>query len=484
MKYNLYNDDCIKVLKTFDENSIDTCITDPPYHLASIVKRFGKAGSAPAKFGKDGAFQRSSRGFLGQEWDGGDISFDPNTWKEVYRVLKPGGMLLSFGGTRTYHRMVCAVEDAGFSIRDCIVWVHGQGLPKSQNIGKNTGRAEWDGWGTNLKPSCELIAVAQKPIDKTYAHNALTWGVAGYWIDGGRIKTDEAIPINVLETWSGFGQKKRPKYEKKLNTKGRWTSNFIHDGSDEVLDLFPNGEKGSASRFFYCAKPSRSERDAGLDCYLTVKYNNDKSNNGGLSWEDVSTVVVQLLKKVTSESTATWNIDESGESITGQCQPDSLSTILTAISKTIESKILHSLTLSLTSDYTAGANCEMANGGSPAESVESLRKWILTTTNGQLELARGASNVALQMLLKAKSADAWSQATNFHATVKPVELMRYLVRLTKTPSGGVVLDPFMGSGTSGVATILENREGYIGIESSKDYFEIAEKRIQNAFVRI
>ena len=149
------------------------------------------------------------------------------------------------------------------------------------------------------------------------------------------------------------------------------------------------------------------------------------------------------------------------------------------ISKTIESKILHSLTLSLTSDYTAGANCEMANGGSPAESVESLRKWILTTTNGQLELARGASNVALQMLLKAKSADAWSQATNFHATVKPIALMRYLVRLTKTPTGGVVLDPFTGSGTTGVACVKEGRN-FIGIELDEEYLEIAKKRIEHA----
>jgi len=121
-------------------------------------------------------------------------------------------------------------------------------------------------------------------------------------------------------------------------------------------------------------------------------------------------------------------------------------------------------------------NYEMVNGGSPAESVECLRKWILTTTNGSMELARGASNVALQMLLRTKNADAWSQATNFHSTVKPIELMRYLVRLTKTPTGRVVLDPFMGSGTTGCACALEGRE-FIGIEREQEYIEIAEKRI-------
>jgi hypothetical protein len=373
----------------------------------------------------------------------------------------------------------------------------------------------WDGWGTALKPAHEPIVVAMKPIDGTFVNNALTWGVAGYWIDGGRVKTDEAAyfvtdkePTNADGQVYGWAKYEALHKRGGGNSQGRFPANFIHDGSDEVVGLFPQckagiarntlrkdsynnssysitgqtpdigyGDSGSAARFFYCAKSSRRERNNGLDGYLTVKYNNDKSNNGGLSWKDVSTVAVQLLRKVISDTEAlSFNIGESGESITGQCLKDSLSTILTAISKTIESKILHSLTLSLTNEYTAGVNYEMVNGGSPAESVESLRKWILTTTNGSMELARGASNVALQMLLRTKNADAWSQATNFHSTVKPLALMRYLVRLTKTPTGGIVLDPFMGSGTTGIACELEGRE-FIGIEKEAEYIEIANKRI-------
>lgn len=275
---------------------------------------------------------------------------------------------------------------------------------------------------------------------------------------------------------TGGGSYSAPKARKRNNGLGLGTEDERY-GSSEAPDNY--GDSGSAARFFYCAKSSRRERNGGLDCYLTVKYNNDKSNNGGLSWEDVSTAAVQLLKKVTSESTVTWNIGESGESITGQCLSDSLSTTLTEINRIIELKTLRLLTLSLTSDYTAGANCEAGNGGSPAESVASLRKWILTTTNGQLELARGVSDAALQMLLKAKSADAWSQATNIHATVKPVALMSYLVRLTKTPTGGTVLDPFMGSGTTGVACVKEGRS-FIGIELDEGYLEIAKKRIEHA----
>ena len=506
---------------------------------------------------------------MGKKWDSSGIAFQPETWQAVFRVLKPGAILLAFGGTRTYHRMVCAIEDAGFEIRDTIAWVYGSGFPKSYDISKgidkqagatgevigkemvdigmqsgnmHAGRKSviverditapstpearlWHGWGTALKPAFEPIVVAMKPIDGTFVNNALTWGVAGLWIDGGRVGFQDDADyqestqknrhgdfnsnggIRVPTKGIYHGDNRPPvNYEP---SKGRFPANLIHSGEDEVVGLFPQtksgnlnhghkrgdgtgnsfmggggvvqgnygGDSGSAARFFYCAKSSRRERNNGLDGYLTVKYNNDKSNNGGLSWKDVSTVAVQLLRKVMSDTEAlSFNIGESGESITGQCLKDSLSTILTVISKTIESKILHSLTLSLTNEYTAGANCETANGGSPAESVESLRKWILTTTNGSMELARGASNVALQMLLRTKNADAWSQATNFHSTVKPIELMRYLVRLTKTPTGGVVLDPFMGSGTTGIACVLEGRE-FIGIEREAEYVEIAEKRI-------
>jgi len=539
----LYCGDCLEVMRGMADKSVDTCITDPPYGL----------------------------GFMGKKWDSSGIAFQPETWQAVFRVLKPGAILLAFGGTRTYHRMVCAIEDAGFEIRDTIAWVYGSGFPKSYDISKgidkqagkepvvigkrtdgryayhfqdgnnqfvnaeNNQRKEvdskiglitapatpaaqlWDGWGTALKPAFEPIVVAMKPIDGTFVNNALTWGVAGLWIDGGRVEASDSVPLFSKDNQrQGTSFMVGSKRTGETTMQGRFPANLIHDGSDEVLECFPNtksgdgvsginlinrhknttgavnincgesdnavhyGDSGSAARFFYCAKSSRRERNNGLDGYLTVKYNNDKSNNGGLSWKDVSTVAVQLLRKVMSDTeTLSFNIGESGESITGQCLKDSLSTILTVISKTIESKILHSLTHSLTNEYTAGANCETANGGSPAESVESLRKWILTTTNGSMELARGASNVALQMLLRTKNADAWSQATNFHSTVKPLALMRYLCKLTKTPTGGVVLDPFMGSGTTGMAAVLEGRD-FIGIEREPEYFAIAEKRIAEA----
>ena len=239
MNIDLRLGDCIEVLRTLPDNSVDSVVCDQPYHLTSIVKRFGKEGSAPAQFGTDGAFARASKGFMGKEWDGGDISFRTDVWSECLRVLKPGGHLLAFGGSRTYHRLAVAVEDAGFEIRDQIMWVYGSGFPKSHNIGKaidklqgnerevvgkdgrtatnacwgkadpnspnydgstygvgnwdiTKGNSDWEGWGTALKPAHEPIVMARKPLsEKSVAENVLKWGTGGINIDGCRIEFED-----------------------------------------------------------------------------------------------------------------------------------------------------------------------------------------------------------------------------------------------------------------------------------------------------
>lgn len=375
----------LEVLKTLPENSIDTCITDPPYHLTSIVKRFGKENSAPAKFGTDGVFSRTSSGFLGQKWDGGDIAFRPETWYEVYRVLKPGAYLLVFGSTRTFHRMVCAVEDAGFIPVETIVWAHGQGFPKALNVSKaidrrlgvdrdneDTPEAQlFDGWRTALKPAIELITVAMKPLYKSYVDNALTYGVAGFNIEEARIPA-ESVPINKLEQWSGFGQLQQPDYEQEVNSKGRYPSNLIIDDSEEVRALFPDSKSPGG-------KTVRKERSSD-----TVFSN----NSCGFK----------------SENLTDCGYDDSG----------------------------------------SAARFFYVSKPSKSERNEAFQD---------------------------------SDIKNTHPTLKAIELMRHLVTLTKTPTGGVVLDPFMGSGTTGVACILENRP-FIGIEMSPEYFEIAKRRIE------
>ena len=174
-------------LKHLPDNSVDSIVTDPPYHLTSIVKRFGPGQKPVAnKEGSAGAYSRASKGFMGKEWDGGDIAFRPETWIECWRVLKPGGHLIAFSGARTYHRMAVAIEDGGFEIRDQIMWVYGSGFPKSHNIGKKN--ADFEGWGTALKPAHEPMVLARKPIsEKTVLANAERWGVGGLNIDDTRV---------------------------------------------------------------------------------------------------------------------------------------------------------------------------------------------------------------------------------------------------------------------------------------------------------
>lgn len=422
MTIDLRLGDCLSVMPTLPENSVDTIITDPPYGLT----------------------------FMGKDWDRGvpGVAF----WEQALRVAKPGAMLLAMGGTRTFHRLVCAIEDAGWEVRDSMAWLYGSGFPKSYDISKgidkqagaerevvgrkdgerykydfantsgkfvNTRDADksdrrddvgmltapatpaaqlWHGWGTALKPAMELICVAMKPIDGTFVNNALTWGVAGFWIDGGRVGTDEVGARARSNSESGntnmLGVNAQTNF-RGAPTSGRFPANVIHDGSDEVKELFPmtksgamNGvyqntimankagtrdgkpvhlrqeaSEGSAARFFYCAKSSRSERNAGL------------------------------------------------------------------------------------------------------EGMEE-REWHGQMPKNDPNYKRSDGAVRTQNLPR----------QNHHPTVKPLALMRYLARLTKTPTGGVILDPFMGSGTTGCAAVLEGRD-FIGIELNPEYLEIAEKRI-------
>lgn len=310
--------DCLEELKKLEENSIDAIVTDPPYGLS----------------------------FMGKKWDY-DVP-SQEIWSECLRVLKPGGYLLSFAGTRTQHRMAVRIEDAGFEIRDMIAWIYGSGFPKSLNIGKavdklqgnereeitdnpnhrrlqetgtmvgephtgngkiTKGTSEWEGWGTALKPALEPITVARKPLsEKNVALNCLKWGVGGINIDGCRVGTEIRVdsakrkqgPYSDDRTWSTSYTP--PRVEPKEYS-GRFPANLIHDGSVEVLSLFPmtkgggsqrgsrkwkgeDGEggfggwagkvstdhyvsrddgTGSAARFFYCAKASKSERNRGCE---------------------------------------------------------------------------------------------------------------------------------------------------------------------------------------------------------------------------
>ncbi len=270
-RVRLFGGDCRDAILSLPDCSVHSVVCDPPYALDSTRKRFGSATAAPAKFGTNGAFARASRGFIGQAWDTGEVAFDPAFWVDVLRVLKPGGHLLAFGGTRTYHRMACAIDDAGFEVRDQLAWMYGTGFPKSHNIGKALGdkAGDWAGWGTALKPAWEPICMARKPLDGTVAANVVAHGCGGLNVDGCRVGDEARL------------------YE------GRYPANILHDGSDEVACAFPDapgqlhavgpkhgekrsvnvfgdygprdecvprGDSGSAARFFYSAKAGPDDR--------------------------------------------------------------------------------------------------------------------------------------------------------------------------------------------------------------------------------
>jgi site-specific DNA-methyltransferase (adenine-specific) len=358
--------DCRAVLSTLPDNSLDSCVTDPPYEL----------------------------GFMGKSWDKSGIAYDLEVWGQVLRVLKPGAYLAAFGASRTFHRLACAIEDAGFELRDTAMFLHGVGFPKSLNLG--------DGRGTALKPAFEPIVLARKPLDGTHAEVLARWGTGALNIDACRVPGEKPNYVSVgasrdddrLSADFNMG----PQKQDGLTSIGRWPANVIHDGSEEVLAAFPaaggqlakassaagnkipnvyssrrcesNGAEPrvetnkSAARFFYCAKASKADREEGC--------------------EDLPI--------------------QTGGDLTGRA------------------------------DGTDGLKSPRAGAG------------------------RGGGR------------------RNPHPTVKPTELMRWVVRLV-TPAGGQVIDPFTGSGSTGKACVLEGRQ-FVGVEMSPEYVKIAEARIR------
>lgn len=249
----LHPGDCLEVSDTLPADHFDAVVCDPPYHLLSIVKRFGKSNAAPAQEGRDGGNARASRRFMGKDWDGGDVAFRPETWAKIARVLKPGGHLVAFNHSRTFHRMAVALEDAGLEYRETLAWVYGSGLPQNHPVDKGLAKigataeeiAAWEGWGTVLRPSFEPIALVRKPLsESSIARQCLATGTGA---------------INLAAT--AIPNLDRPRQSDQDPIPTRYPGNLIHDGAPEVLARFPVQADGlSASRFFYCAKANAKDR--------------------------------------------------------------------------------------------------------------------------------------------------------------------------------------------------------------------------------
>lgn len=249
----LHKGDCLEVLDSLPSDHFDGVATDPPYHLQSIVDRFGKAEAAPAKQGRDGGHSRASKRFQGKTWDSGDIAFRPETWAKVARVLKPGGHLVAFNHSRKFHRMAVALEDAGLEYREMLAWVYGSGLPQNQPTEKALEKmgatpeeiANWEGWGTVLRPSIEPIALVRKPLsESSIARQCLATRTGAINL------TATAIP-----------NLDKPRHSDLDPIPTRYPGNLLHDGSPDVMARFPVHASGlSASRFFYCAKANKKDR--------------------------------------------------------------------------------------------------------------------------------------------------------------------------------------------------------------------------------
>lgn len=367
----------VDVLNTLRENSVDSIVCDPPYEL----------------------------GFMNTSWDQRGVAFNPETWKACLRVLKPGGHLLAFGGARTYHRMACAIEDAGFEIRDQIMWIYGSGMPKSHNL-----HGDFEGWGTALKPAHEPIAIARKPFKGTVAKNMAAHHVGAYHIDACRVGTEE-IPSNVLEKWSGFGQLKRPAYTQTTHV-GRWPANVIHDASEEVLEHFPDAPGQQA--------PVKGDEPS------------------------------SATKHVYGERKRVAFGTREGEASANRRYTEKGATNFAALPEERR--------------FDTGSAARFFYCAKPSRKERNLG---LTDPGPQFKHG--------DTLRKIGNAD---KSGNTHPTVKPVALMRYLCRLV-APQGGLIVDPFVGSGTTGMAAVAEGYE-FLGIDLDEEglWLPIAEKRIR------
>lgn len=360
-KVQLCCGESLHFLRDQPDNRYDSIVADPPYALVSIVKRFANSPRSERTENQENPYGRTGRGFMGQRWDTGETAFAVAFWTECLRVLKPGGHVVAFGGTRTYHRLACAIEDSGFEIRDQLAWCYGSGFPKSHNAG--------NGWGTALKPAWEPICLARKPLIGTVAANVLEHGTGAINIDGCRVPSDGGAYSRDGEASqdrrytergsTSFSLKPGPRGG---DPSGRWPANILHDGSDDVLAVFPDapGQQGDLNE-------------------------------------------------------------------TGRSRP------------------------------TKHAFGDMAPPLAHA--------------------ARGDSGSAARFFYTAK-ADADDRLGSKHPTVKPLDLMQWLVRLV-TPKDGLVLDPFAGTGTTGEAAFREGMRCVL-IEREVEYQEDIRRRMRLA----
>ena len=490
-RYEVRLGDCREQLRELGDASIDAIVTDPPYEL----------------------------GFMGKSWDSSGIAYDVGLWREALRVLKPGGHLLAFGATRTYHRLAVAIEDAGFEIRDSIHWLYGSGFPKSLDVSKaidkaagarghegrnmrsddGTGTASyratvdpreyvrpppatdaaktWLGWGTALKPAHEPIVVARKPLDGTVAANVLAHGVGGINVDGCRVKGSDVVSISGASatlggTSAGWDrpwksdpaavaarQQRAAEAIEKANTLGRWPPNVIFSHLPACRPIGTRRVKGGGGT--HC-----SNRDTSGRC---LGHGNAGRSTSGATFHGSETV-----SEGQTEVVETW-----------ACAEGCAVAELDAQSGTRTSGKPGGAMRQQRGTFSANATDTPLTGygdtGGASRFFPAFRYQAKPSRRERDAGLRDAKAGALRMRTDAhaeRTGQTTAPRANTHPTVKPVELMRWCIRLV-TPKGGTVLDPFTGSGTTGIAAMLEDAR-FVGVELSPDYRRIAVARIEGA----
>jgi len=419
-RVHLHLGGCVEVMQSMPEQSVEAVVTDPPYDLLQASRRGSNRSNEPANpFGRHG----SRGGFMGMAWDATGIAFEPATWFEVLRVLKPGGHLLAFGGTRTWHRMTCAMEDAGFEVRDCLMWLYGSGFPKSRDLGRalearpdgsGADEAGWEGWGTGLKPAWEPIVLARRPLtERSVAANLLRFGTGAINVEGCRITfagpadEDESKTKNRHEAFGSGARANRiyggdPSSRRDYSAPGRWPANLLLGHAEGCGD--PGG----------CA-PGCPVVD--LDQQSGIR----RSRRGRPRSAGSSTLGYHMTR------TGTEHNDFGGAS-----------------------RFFYVAKAS-TAERNHGLGPITGPPGDQSDSADSN---------------------------ESRPSDPDGAGRNTHPCVKPVALMRYLCRLI-TPPGGTVLDPFMGSASTGVAAVAEGL-AFQGIEAQPPYFDLARARMRQA----
>jgi len=463
---HIHHGDSREVLRGLPDNSIDSVVTDPPYALVSIVKRFGGANAAEAKSeGASGVYKRASAGFMGKTWDTGETAFAPEFWAEVMRVLKPGGHVVAASGTRTYHRLACAIEDAGFEVRDMISWLYGSGFPKSHDVSKGIDKARNDkpeilAITSAMRDAAEAAGISRSMVDAFMG----TADMGGWWLS--RLLHRCACP-----TWDQW-----------LKLKSYLTMGDALDA--EVWRL--NGRKGTPG-------------EAWLDREVTgaVEEWADRANYALTSADGLR------RDKPASEAAIAWA--GWGTALKPACEPWVLAR--KPLNGTVASNVLAHGTGALNiaacristdesvnaqgrwpanvihdgSDEVVEAFPAEAGAAAPVRGTEASR-----ASNGNVTGERNrvpgtfhADKGSAARFFYSAKADADDRMGSKHPTVKPIDLMRYLVRLI-TPPGGVVLDPFAGSGSTGVAAMLEGFESIL-IEREAEYVADINRKV--AFYR-